>query len=233
MPMYELSMERNRREVKVDLPYDRQVEEMNRQKGLPTLYVNAGQQTLSESQFTHYFSYIDSLTVAINRTKTTRDVHPLLIRRAIAYGMIQNYESAIDDLSSYIYSDSTSAIAYWQRAVYQSKANAFHASEGTDVSMKKANVIADLSEAIKYNPKSPYLYYNRGNSYAERKDYKHAVDDYTQAIALDAHLAEAYYNRGLMLVRLKKVDEAIANFSKAGELGLYQAYSVIKKYREK
>jgi len=35
------------------------------------------------------------------------------------------------------------------------------------------------------------------------------------------------------LVRLKKVDEAIVNFSKAGELGLYQAYSVIKKYREK
>jgi len=46
-------------------------------------------------------------------------------------------------------------------------------------------------------------------------------------------LAEAWYNRGLAKIYAKKVSEGIEDLSKAGELGLYQAYSVIKKYREK
>jgi hypothetical protein len=36
-----------------------------------------------------------------------------------------------------------------------------------------------------------------------------------------------------VFIRLKRVDEAITDLSKAGELGLYQAYSVIKKYTSK
>ena len=64
--------------------------------------------------------------------------------------------------------------------------------------------------------------------YVERIDYQHAVADYTKAIELDPNLAEAYFNRGLALVRLKKTQDGIADLSKAGELGIYKAYSVIK-----
>jgi hypothetical protein len=46
-------------------------------------------------------------------------------------------------------------------------------------------------------------------------------------------LAEAWYNRGLAKIYAKKVSEGIEDLSKAGELGLYQAYSVIKKYTGK
>ena len=49
-----------------------------------------------------------------------------------------------------------------------------------------------------------------------------------------AHLlAEAWFNRGLAKIYATHVDEGIEDLSKAGELGLYQAYSVIKKYRDK
>jgi tetratricopeptide (TPR) repeat protein len=82
-------------------------------------------------------------------------------------------------------------------------------------------------------PQNAYLYYNRGNLFAQRKDYAHAVDDYTQAIELDRNLAEAWYNRGLVHIYANRVNEGISDLSKAGELGLYDAYSVIKKYREK
>ena len=63
-------------------------------------------------------------------------------------------------------------------------------------------------------------------------DFEHAIRDYTRAIELDANLAEAYYNRGLAYLANKRQEEAIRDLSKAGELGLYQAYSIIKRARQ-
>jgi tetratricopeptide (TPR) repeat protein len=66
-----------------------------------------------------------------------------------------------------------------------------------------------------------------------RKDYQHAAEDFNRAIELDANIPEAWYNRGLVYIYSGKIPEGISDLSKAGELGLYSAYSVIKKYREK
>ena len=63
-------------------------------------------------------------------------------------------------------------------------------------------------------------------------DHQQAIADYTKAIALDTHLAEAYYNRGLAHMTLKHQKEATADLSKAGELGLYAAYSLLKNQRK-
>ena len=157
----------------------------------------------------------------------------MLLRRAIAYSNIQNFDNAIDDLSICLQIDSTMTLALWQRAVCQAKINEFNASQGTNIDLQSANVLGDLSDAIQKLPNNPYLYYNRGNLYAQRQDYQHAIEDYTRAIALEERLAEAYFNRGLALIYVKREAEGIADLSKAGELGIYQAYSVIKKYREK
>ena len=64
-------------------------------------------------------------------------------------------------------------------------------------------------------------------------DYQRAIDDFTQAVSLDPNLGEAYYNRGLCAIYSKQVEEGIRDLSKAGELGIYTAYSIIKKYRNK
>ena len=63
-------------------------------------------------------------------------------------------------------------------------------------------------------------------------EFQHAIEDYTRAIQLDPNLAEAYYNRGLARLALKQQAEAIRDLSKAGELGLYQAYSIIKRQQK-
>ena len=97
--------------------------------------------------------------------------------------------------------------------------------------MKLANVQADLNHALALTPQSAYLLYNRGNLNAQRLDYQQAIADYTEALALEPNLAEAYYNRGLCYIYQKKTQAGIADLSKAGELGLYSAYSLIKKYR--
>ena len=56
-----------------------------------------------------------------------------------------------------------------------------------------------------------------------------ALLDYTKAIELSPSFAEAYYNRGLLFFALGKVNEGTRDLSKAGELGLYEAYSLIKR----
>lgn len=61
------------------------------------------------------------------------------------------------------------------------------------------------------------------------KDYDKALVLLTQAIDIDTRLSYAYYNRGLAYLAMGKVAQAKADFSKAGELGLYTAYSLMKK----
>jgi tetratricopeptide (TPR) repeat protein len=65
---------------------------------------------------------------------------------------------------------------------------------------------------------------------AEMQNYPAAIADYDHAIALDRNLAEAYYNRGLVYIKTNHIEKGVADLSKAGEMGLYSAYSLIKKY---
>ena len=198
------------------------------------LYIIGQQPNLGESVMRQHFALLDSLTTAIGNAKSDDETKPLLMLRAVAYSGTQNFDSAIDDLSTLIQMDARhSALPYWLRAVCQARINEFNASQGTNIELKAANVLSDLCEAIKLAPQNAYLYYNRGCLYAQRKDYTRAVDDFTKAIELDRNLAEAWYNRGLVHIHANRISEGISDLSKAGELGLYDAYSVIKKYREK
>ena len=232
MPMYVLSTEPFVSAVKRYIAYDRQVEQWN--ATLPKsqqVYIVCNQTTLSERATQRYFQRIDSLSSQIDRTKSVAAALPLLLQRAVAYSVIQNNEATIDDLTTYIQTDSTSMIAFWLRAVCQSRINDFNAAQGTDVQLQTAHVVNDLTQALRLS-ENAYLYYNRGNVYVQRHDFVHAIEDYSRAIALDANLAEAYYNRGLARLANKQQDEGIADLSKAGELGLYTAYSIIKRQRK-
>ena len=108
--------------------------------------------------------------------------------------------------------------------------NNYDASRGIDIRITTAKAEADFNDALKLVPTNAYIYYDRGNLYASRKDYAKAIDDYTRAIELDPKLAEAYYNRGLTRIHANNRAQGIADLSKAGELGLYGAYSLIKQY---
>ena len=62
------------------------------------------------------------------------------------------------------------------------------------------------------------------------KKFKDAIDEYTKALNIEPHLAEAYYNRALILLYLKQNEKACKDLSKAGEMGVNDAYNVIKRY---
>ena len=232
LPMFGLSFNPMQSDVRSNVYFDHHIDEMNHRLRARTIFINNKHDAFSEQESRSYFAYLDSITNSINRTQNTRHAVDMLILRAIAFSAIRNFESAIEDLSTYLQEDSICVPALWQRAYCQSRINQFQASEGTNIELKNANVLADLNHAITLDAQNAYLYYNRGCLHAIRQDYRLAIEDFTRAINIDSNLAEAYYNRGICAVYQKQNEAGIADLSKAGELGLYTAYSIIKKYRK-
>jgi len=230
MPLYGLSYFQYNNGVKSYQAFDHEVEEFNRMGNLrERLYVNCNPVQLDEAQSTAFFHLIDSLSAQIETAKDINSEKSLLVRRAVAYGIVQDFDAAISDLTAYIQADSTSAMGYWQRAVCQIMMNNFNASHGVDIEIKMLRAKDDLDRAVRISPRNAYLYYDRANFYAARKEYANAIDDYNKAIELDGNLAEAYYNRGLARYYNGNKAEGIRDLSRAGELGIYNAYSVIKQ----
>ena len=228
-PMFALSYVPQHHEVNSRIPYDEQVELLNANIKDHQLYISNTHTSLDDEQSAVYFQLIDTLSRAIERAPSTEGVANLLLQRAVAYSMLQNFEGAIEDLSTYLYIDSASVLALWQRAVCQMRINRFQASQGTNVQLQNASVRGDLTHALELSPHSPWLLYNLGTMAAIQQDYAVAVDYFTSALTYDPSFAEAYFNRGLCRLYLKQQQEAVLDLSKAGELGLYHAYSLIKK----
>ena len=89
-----------------------------------------------------------------------------------------------------------------------------------------------MTDVLTRNSRNPYVWYNMGNIHLQMQEFNKAVDDYTKAIQYDHNLAEAYYNRALTLLYLDKKSQAIKDLSKAGELGIQEAYVVLKRFTE-
>lgn len=95
-----------------------------------------------------------------------------------------------------------------------------------------SDAIRDMKAAAEIVPDIPYLYYNLGNLYCLSAEHINSIENYTKAIALYPYMGDAYFNRGLVLIYLKDKEKGCIDLSRAGELGVQDAYSVIKKYCE-
>lgn len=94
-------------------------------------------------------------------------------------------------------------------------------------------IIKNYSQAIALAPNFEYAYYNRAEIKASLQDYKSAIADYDQVLKIDNELAEAYYNRGLCLLSIQETDKGLDDLRRAGELGIIDAYSIIKRMTSK
>ena len=90
-------------------------------------------------------------------------------------------------------------------------------------------IVRDYDKVIQLNPGYVYAYFNRGNLRCVQRDFRAAIEDYNEAIRRDPEFAEAYFNRGLTRLSLGDTDRGIADLSKAGELGIINSYSIIKR----
>ena len=64
---------------------------------------------------------------------------------------------------------------------------------------------------------------------AQAGNINDAIDGFSQVLEFNDSFAEAYYNRGLLKLLIDDPIGAIPDLSKAGELGIYQAYNIIKR----
>jgi Flp pilus assembly protein TadD len=58
-----------------------------------------------------------------------------------------------------------------------------------------------------------FLYYNRGNAYAEKGQYQPAIDDYNEALRLQPNFTSAYFNRGNVYKNLGQYKMAIKDYN--------------------
>ena len=95
-----------------------------------------------------------------------------------------------------------------------------------------SEAIEDMKHAAETVPDIPYIYFNLGNLYCLASEHVPSIDSYTKAIELYPYMGDAYFNRGLVLIYLKDREKGCIDLSRAGELGVADAYGVIKKYCE-
>ena len=95
-----------------------------------------------------------------------------------------------------------------------------------------SEALRDMESAAALLPSFPYIQFNLGNLYSLSSRFVEAIDSYDKAIRLYPWMASAYFNRGLVLIYLKDKEKGCIDLSRAGELGVDDAYGVIGKYCE-
>ncbi len=231
-PLFLVSLYPYNNGMKTYQAFDRDIERFNATQDVrQKLFVACGNQGQGTVAMTNAFSLIDSLTVDLYHSRNEERTRSLLMQRAVAYTMVQNYTDAIADLDIVIDGDSTMVIAWWQRAVCQTMMNNYNIAQGIDARIKTNIALEDFNHALALDPNNAYIYYDRASLYLSLGNTSSAIEDYTTAIRLEPHLAEAYYNRGLVYYSQGDNNSATRDLGKAGELGLYDAYSVMKRMK--
>lgn len=210
-------------------PYSREVDSLNEHLKSPKLYLSTLPSQLEEEKLREEFVLIDSLTNCISNTTDPNEAKYLLMARCAANAVTQNYQDAMNDADLCIAVDSASVLAWWQRAVCNARLAEYEMqSSKLNTNLRLAGVIADFNKAQLYGADNVYVYYCRGTFHAMRDEYALALEYLDKAISLDQYFPEAYFNRGLVNLRYGNREKGITDLGKAGELGLYSAYSIIK-----
>jgi len=233
-PPYRLSLVKAPQTTTSYAPYDDEVEAYNAAVSPPYyIYITCTQPAMTQDMASAFGDYIATLSEEIDNAPSLASAKNALLSRAVAYGVMQDFQSAINDLTVYEQTDTVSALMYWQRAVCQAMVNDLADAKSVDASLLAAKALHDINRAIALSPQNAYLYYVRGCLQAKAMRTKEAIDDFTLAISIDPRMAEAYYNRGLLRHKSSDDQAAKADLSKAGEMGLYSAYSVMRQITQK
>lgn len=94
------------------------------------------------------------------------------------------------------------------------------------------DAIEDMEAAARTVDDIPYFYYNLGNLYCLSSEHVRSIENYNKAIELYPYMGDAFFNRGLVLIYLNDKEKGCMDLSRAGELGVADAYGIIKKYCE-
>ncbi len=167
---------------------------------------------MTQSLVKQYTNSVSTYTAAIEQLPT----NPFLyLNRSTTRAEMIDFISSIDN-------------SYQRITIDSDPANRLNNASKRTYSYDEA--IADLNKAVKLFPDFAHAYYNRANLRALSGNLPEAYDDYTRAIELNPSFAEAYYNRGVVQIFMKDTRKGALDISKAGELGIEEAYEVLKRH---
>lgn len=160
--------------------------------------------------------YDSALQYYLKYSSTNQQNKEAYLNIAYLYGYLGNSDSAIAYYNKVLFIDSSDFNALYNRSIeYQIQKK--YKSASNDLELLKHfypdnfNVIMDLAKVR-----------------IKEKKYFNAINELTMAIKIDSTNAEAYFLRGKALLELSRNFSACADFYKAGELGYFEAYEMIK-----
>lgn len=241
-PMMELSYHASPTELRENTYYIKELDDLNSTRVLRQGIVvtnNAPSLTNPEDIAAHFAS-IDYYNAYI-ATHAPRAAD--YIGRGLDLITIHNYAAALKDLDKAIELAPDYALSYFLRAqarhrmlVTEQNASeektAIESDPAIAIQMRRnayENILADIAKVIEISPRMALAHYNRGNIYVEVNDLTSALSAYNEALRLKPDMGEAYFNRGFVYLSLGNKDAATADLSKAGELGVLPAYSLLKR----
>lgn len=180
--------------------------------------------------------------------------------KGIYYVQSKQYSKALDEYNSAVEASASGGYSDYYKAFYRINRGVLRAEMIDFISSIESNVqtltmddqgttrarvrdqvsrsydysdaIADLAEAAKLLPGVPYIYFDLGNLYCLSSKFVESVENYSKAIQYYPFMGDAYFNRGLVLIYIKDKEKGCIDLSRAGELGVEDAYAVISKYCE-
>lgn len=138
--------------------------------------------------------------------------------RGLYYEAIEDYITALKDFNKAIELNPNDYLAFYERGNSKSNLGDLRGA------------IQDYTKVLELSPNYWNAYYNRGCVRMDLKDYSGSIQDFNKVLEYNKDFASVYFNRGLSKIACGEIDSGCLDLSKAGEMGLSDAYDIIRKY---
>lgn len=157
-----------------------------------------------------------------------------LLLRSIIQAQRYNFTDATDDVSGVLMTDSTSVCAVLHQCVLHFQMAQAETSDKTANRMLLTASLDDAQRLISLTERAwAPAFYNYAVIAEKLGMRSEAMQHLDTAIRLEPHLSQAYFNRALLYLDDGQTEKATLDLSKAGELGIYKSYSVLKSVKNK
>ncbi|MDR1813654.1 MAG: tetratricopeptide repeat protein [Tannerella sp.] len=256
-PQFVLTFYEKTDNVKEPVHYSKLLDQFNERSALGwKLIVTNREASLNQLQIDEHFASINSYSAKIEQNGKTADNYFGL---GLDFMLVQDFAEAINSFDKAISIDPNYTLAYFNRAAVRYKQMEYELSNAAQDELAEAMsvqfgknsrqnygqpqgiddrdkriytfdmILRDYNTVIQQDPSFTFAYFNRANLRCSQRDYKSAILDYNEVIRRSPEFAEAYFNRGLARLSQGDAQRGIADLSKAGELGIINAYNIIKR----
>ena len=134
------------------------------------------------------------------------------------YALMGDSKTAIDNYSKALVLDTTDGIAFYNRANEKMLLGDINGA------------IEDYESSLLIDSLNIYTIFVLAEAKTKLNYSQDAYNSYNRIIKIDSTSAKAYYLLATSEIALEEYDKACKDFKKAGDLGYFDAYEMIKKY---